>query len=146
MKTKASNEPPGSRDLEGWRSAIAGHRLASFRLEAIAAAFQELGDADQGVRLALAKHLNDAVLGMLRKFIRTNHPNEGWDMIYRAHTEIFAALLQSGSADGRALNVHERLEQATLPNHHAAVLLVFVVVFCCATRIVSPTQSFHDIR
>jgi hypothetical protein len=30
-------------------------------------------------------------------------PNEGWDMIYRAHIEIFAALLQPGSADGRAL-------------------------------------------
>jgi hypothetical protein len=103
MKTKASNEPPGSSDLEGWRAAIAGHRLASFRLEAIAAAFQDLGDADQGVRRALAKHLNDAVLGMLRNFIGTNHPNEGWDMIYRAHIEIFAALLQPASADGRAL-------------------------------------------
>src|SRR5579864_7208425 len=103
MKTRASNEPPGSTDLESWGAAIASHRLASFRPEAIAAAFQDLGDADQGVRRALAKHLNDAVLGMLRKFIGTNRPNEGWDMIYRAPTEIFSALLQPGSADGSAL-------------------------------------------
>src|SRR6266581_6593306 len=103
MKPKGSNEPPGSTDLEGWRTGIAEYRLPSFRLEAIAAAFQDLGTADQGVRRALAKHLNDAVLRMLRKFIETNHPNEGWDIIYRAHGEIFAALLQPGSADGSAL-------------------------------------------
>src|ERR1035441_8389116 len=38
--------PPKSTDLAGWRQAIATDRLKLFRLEALVAAFQDLGDRD----------------------------------------------------------------------------------------------------
>lgn len=105
MKHTASQEPPPkSTDLEGWRTAIAEGRLPSLRLEEIAAALQDLGvEADKRVRNPLAKHLSDALLKMLRRYIGTNHANRGEDIIYRMHGEIFEALLEPESADGRAL-------------------------------------------
>ena len=97
--------PPKSTDLVGWREAIAADRLKVFRLEALAAAFQDLGNRDTQVQHALAKHLTDAILHMLRKHVGTNHPNEGWDIIHRTHHHIFTALLNPKSADGRGLRV-----------------------------------------
>jgi hypothetical protein len=47
--------PPKSTDLVGWREAIAADRLKVFRLEALAAAFQDLGNRDTQVQHALAK-------------------------------------------------------------------------------------------
>lgn len=44
MDTQSGEEaPPKSTDLDGWRQAIADDRLKAFRLEALAAAFQDLG-------------------------------------------------------------------------------------------------------
>ncbi len=40
---------------------------------------------------------------MLRRLIGSNHPNDGEDIIASAHEEIFKAVLQPASADGRAL-------------------------------------------
>lgn len=97
--------PPKPTDLVGWRQAIATDRLRVFRLEALAAAFQDLGNRDTQVQHALAKHLSDAILHMLRKHVGTNHPNEGWDIIHRAHHQIFTALMNRKSADGRGLRV-----------------------------------------
>jgi hypothetical protein len=97
--------PPKSTDLAGWRRAIATDRLKFFRLEALAAAFQDLGNRDQQVQHALAKHLSDSILHMLRKHIGMNKPNQGEDIILRVHGNIFAALLCPKSPDGKALRV-----------------------------------------
>jgi hypothetical protein len=95
--------PPKSTDLDGWRQAIADGCLKAFKLEAIAAAFQDLGQRDTRVQSALAKHLSDSILHMLRSRVGFNHPNRGEDIILRVHGEIFAALLRPASADGRNL-------------------------------------------
>jgi hypothetical protein len=97
--------PPKPTDLVGWREAIAADQLKVFRLEALAAAFQDLGNRDIQVQHTLAKHLSDAILHMLRRHVGTNHPNEGWDIIHRTHHQIFTALLNPKSADGRGLRV-----------------------------------------
>jgi hypothetical protein len=97
--------PPKSTDLSGWRQAIVADRLKLFRLEALAAAFQDLGNCDPQVQHALAKHLSDSILRLLRKHVGMNKPNQGEDIILRVHGEIFAALLRPKSADGKALRV-----------------------------------------
>jgi hypothetical protein len=94
---------PKSNDLDGWRQAIADNRLRSFKLEEIAAAFQDLGSRDKSVQHALAQYLNDSVLGILRGVVGFNHPNRGEDIILRAHHKIFEALLRPKSADGLSL-------------------------------------------
>jgi hypothetical protein len=98
-------EPPKSTDLDGWRQAIADDRLRVFRLEALAAAFQDLGGRDTRVRHALAKHLSDSIVHMLRGKVGFNYPDEGRDIIFRTHEYIFTALLRPRSADGRGLRV-----------------------------------------
>ena len=40
---------------------------------------------------------------MLRARVGFNHPNQGEDIIYRVHAEIFEALLKPNSKDGKAL-------------------------------------------
>jgi hypothetical protein len=96
--------PPASTDLEGWRKAINDRLLPTFRLEAIAAALQDLGPlADSKVRNPLAKHLSDAMTKILRQLVGTNHSNQGEDIIYRVHSQLFDALLDPHSADGRGL-------------------------------------------
>jgi hypothetical protein len=95
--------PPKSTDLDGWRQAIADDLLRTLRLEAIAAAFQDLGQCDTGVRNALAKHLSDSVLRMLRGRVGFHHPNNGEDIVFRVHGQLFEALLRPTSADGRNL-------------------------------------------
>lgn len=97
------DSPPKSNDLEGWRQAIVDNRLRAFRLEAVAAAFQDLGQRDKNVQNALAKCLSDSVLRMLRRYVGLNHPNKGEDIILRVHGHIFEALLRPASADGRNL-------------------------------------------
>lgn len=98
--------PPKSTDLEGWRQAIADGRLPGFRLEAIVAAVQDLGLTTDGqVRNALAKHLSDSILKMLRRRVGFNKPNQGDDIIFRVHYEIFEALLRPNSKDGKAFRV-----------------------------------------
>jgi len=94
---------PDSTDLDGWREAVAGNRLRSFKLEAIAAAFQDLGQRDEGVQRALAKYLSESILRILRRRIGSNHPNRGEDIILRVHGQIFVALLRPTSADGWSL-------------------------------------------
>ena len=105
ITTTGEEEPPKSTDLLGWQQAIAGNRLKAIRLEALAAAFQDLGARDTQVQHALTQHLSAAIIHMLRKHVGTNHPNRGEDIIFRAHGDIFAALLQPNSPDGRALRV-----------------------------------------
>jgi hypothetical protein len=105
MKPSEETTPPDPGDLEGWRQAASNHRLAAFRPEAIVSALQDLGpNADTNVRNALAKQLNTILMNMLRRYIGTNHPNKGEDIILRVHGEIFEAILEKDSADGRALS------------------------------------------
>jgi hypothetical protein len=96
---------PISSDLASWRQAIADDCLKVFRLEAIAAAFQDLGQRDHEVRHSLAKHLSESILRILRNHVGFNHPNRGEDIILRVHGEIFLALLRPTSADGRNLRI-----------------------------------------
>ena len=103
-KNPGAKSPP-STDLDAWRQAIAEGRLKTFRLEHIAAAFQDLGPADRTVRERLAKHLSGAITGMLVKRVGQNRPNRGEDIILEVHDEIFEALLQPQTADGKALRV-----------------------------------------
>lgn len=74
-----------------------------FRLESVVAAFQDLNGHDVEVLNALAKHLSDSLLRILRKYVGSHHPNKGKDIILRAHGVIFEALLRPESADGRNL-------------------------------------------
>jgi hypothetical protein len=99
----SGDSSPKSNDLDGWKEAVAAGRLRSFRLESITGAFQDLGNRDHGLRERLAKHLSDSILGIIRPRVGFHHPNEGWDIVFRAHQTIFEALLQPRSADGRAL-------------------------------------------
>jgi len=119
----SAGDPPPSTDLEGWRQAIAGGRLRKFRLETIAAAFQDLGETDLRVREDLAKHLSGAIIGMLRKRVDTKKPNGGEDIIFEVHEVIFVALLNPDTADGKQLRkgfggiVNFRLKDALAQSH-----------------------------
>lgn len=121
--TISAGDPPPSTDLEGWRQAIAGGRLRKFRLETIAAAFQDLGETDLRVREDLAKHLSGAIIGMLRKRVDVRKPNGGEDIIFQVHEVIFVALLNPGTADGKQLRkgfggiVNFRLKDALAQSH-----------------------------
>ena len=108
MNQKSGEEPPEPppepTDLNGWRRALAEDRLRDFRPEAIVAAFQDLGPhTDTGVRDGLAKHLSRIIVGMLRKRVGFNRANEGKDIIFHVHGQIFEALLKPKSSDGRGL-------------------------------------------
>lgn len=105
MGTKPGGKPPpDSTDLDGWRQAIAEGRLPTFRLEALVAAIQDLGPLTDGrVRNALAKHLSDSMIKILRGAVGFNKPNQGEDIIYRVHFELFEAMLVPNSADGKGL-------------------------------------------
>jgi hypothetical protein len=104
MVTGSSEESsPKSNDLEGWLQAVRDDSLSGFRLESIAAAFQDLGTRDKVLQNALAKHLSRSILGILRRRTGFHHPNQGEDIMLRAHDEVILALLQPASADGRGL-------------------------------------------
>lgn len=102
-KSITGDSSPKPNDLDGWKEAVAAGRLRYFRLESITAAFQDLASRDHGLRERLAKHLSDSILGILRPRVGFHHPNEGWDIVFRAHQMIFEKLLQPRSADGRGL-------------------------------------------
>jgi DNA-directed RNA polymerase specialized sigma24 family protein len=52
---------------------------------------------------ALALHISDAIMRILRKAIGRNHRNEGLDIIADVHGQLIEALLKPGSADGNGL-------------------------------------------
>ncbi len=97
-------KPPASTDLDGWRHAIRDGLLPTFRLEAIVVAIQDLMPlANSTVKNPLIKHLSDAMTRLLRRLVGTNHPNRGENIIYRVQGQLFEALLDPGSADGKGL-------------------------------------------
>jgi hypothetical protein len=104
--TSGEDPPPKSTDLSAWRHAVEVGRFREFRLEAVVAAIQDLvPHTDKAVLHMLAKHLSDSMLRMLRAFVGFNHPNQGQDIIDRVHFQLWEALLQPQSADGRGLRI-----------------------------------------
>lgn len=79
----------------------------------------ELGDCPPGVLVgtlrallprgrprvvdALALHLSDRITRRLRRLIGTDHPNDGEDIIERAHGALMAAVFDPDSGDGADL-------------------------------------------
>lgn len=125
---KFSGDPPPSTDLEGWRQAIAEGRLRKFRLEATAAAFQDLGETDRRVRQDLMKHLSGAIIGMARVRVDVKKPNRGNDIILDIHEAIVAALLDPSTADGKQLRkgfggiVNFRVKDAIARSDHDQIV------------------------
>jgi DNA-directed RNA polymerase specialized sigma24 family protein len=105
MVTSSDDEiPPRSTDLDGWRRAVVEGRIARFRLESVVGAIQDLvPHTDKSVLNPMAKHLSDCMLNMLRGLVGRNHPNHGLDIIERVHSQLWEAILQPKSADGRGL-------------------------------------------
>ncbi|MDO9223596.1 MAG: hypothetical protein Q7U20_07780 [Caulobacter sp.] len=99
-------ESPEPDDLVGWRRVIADGGLTRCTPESVVAAIQTIGPlGDKRVMNALMKHISDVILRKLRRVIGRNHPNEGRDIIERAHGGLIEAVLQPETADGKALLV-----------------------------------------
>ena len=106
MKHDNGEDVPSSTDLEGWKRVAASGRLPHFRLEHLVAAFQDLGTQDRRLYENLAKHLSNAIIGILTKRVGNNRPNHGQDIISDAHGAIFEALLKPKTKAGQALRTH----------------------------------------
>ncbi len=109
MDTNSDEEaPPKPADLSGWRAAISDGRLAQCRLEDIVAAIQTFGlgpVTDKAVINALAKHLSDSMMRLLRARVGRNHRNGGLDIIESVHAKLWDAILKPDSADGKGLRI-----------------------------------------
>jgi hypothetical protein len=104
MKKESEESPPASSDLEGWRRAIAQGQLGLFRPEALLCAVQGLGpNADPKVLNPIARRLSEIIMKMARKFVGTNKPNQGMDIILLVHEGIWISLLDENSEDGRTM-------------------------------------------
>jgi hypothetical protein len=105
MKKPQKKEPNlESNDIDGWRRVVKEKRLSEFSLEAIVAAIQDLGfDSDSEVIDALALHLSDSVMRILRRRVRKTYPNAGLDIIQATHDKLIDAVLSPQTADGKAL-------------------------------------------
>lgn len=103
---RQSGESPQPDDLAAWRRLIAGNELSHCTHESVVAAIQSLGpNGERRILNALMKHISDVLNRILRNRIGRNHPNEGFDIIERAHTQLIEALLQPNSPDGKGLAV-----------------------------------------
>jgi hypothetical protein len=107
MKALVGTDPPlKSTNLAEWQEVVANGRLCEFSLEAIAAAFQDLGPgSNRSVRHALAKYLSDDIYRRLKRNVGRNHPNEGRDIIDRVHFQLFEALARPHSKDAKGMRV-----------------------------------------
>src|SRR5438874_2652801 len=95
-------------DLNGWRVVIAEARLPQCRPEDIVTAIQTfaLGPVtDKAVVNALAKHLSDSMMRLLRARVGRNHRNGGLDIIERVHAQLWEAILKPKSPDGEGLRI-----------------------------------------
>src|SRR5665213_379742 len=67
------------------------------------AALQDLDPkVGRTVREALTRCISNGLIRRLRSRVGTNHPNNGNDIIDRVHDELFTAMLDPRSKDGRA--------------------------------------------
>lgn len=129
--------PPKSTDLEGWRRAVEDGRYFGFRMEDIVAAIQDLGPGtDKRVLNPLAKHLSDALMGILRRRVHTGYPNEGLDIIERTHDKVIRAVFDPGCADGKGLRaafvprVNHRIKDALIEEESEAWIPGYPPVRC----------------
>jgi DNA-directed RNA polymerase specialized sigma24 family protein len=101
---KEGEDSPDSSDLAGWRRAVEEGRLGSLRPETLLCAVQDLGpDADPRVLNPIAKRLSEIIMRMVRKYVGTNKPNRGEDIIQRVHEGIWITLLDEESEERRTL-------------------------------------------
>ncbi|HKX50762.1 MAG TPA: hypothetical protein VJQ48_10075 [Candidatus Binatia bacterium] len=107
MKALAGTDPPPkSTNLAEWQEVVAKRRLGEFSLEAITAAFLDLGpNADRSIRHDLARYISDEIYTRLRRNVGRNHPNEGNDIIDRVHFQLFEALARPQSKDAKGMRV-----------------------------------------
>src|SRR5581483_12467513 len=105
METNSDDAaPPQPNDLAAWRAAISDGRLPSIRPEDIVGAIQDLGpNTEKAILNALAKHLSDLMLHLLRARVGRHHPNQGLDIIERVHSQLWEAILRPDSSDGKGL-------------------------------------------
>ena len=104
MKNEDEESPPASCDLEGWRRAVARGLLGNFRPEALYCAVQDLGpDADPPVLNPIARRLSEIIMKMARRYVGTNKPNRGEDIIGLVHQSIWNSLLNPKSDDGQTM-------------------------------------------
>lgn len=83
---------------------IIDRRLGSIPVEAVVAAVQTMGPhGEKRIINGLMEHISDELTRLLRRRIGRNHPNEGFDMIERAHDQMINAVLKPNSADGAGL-------------------------------------------
>jgi hypothetical protein len=96
MDTRTVEEPlPHSTDLAGWRQAVADGGFRDFRMEGIIAAIQDLGPkGDKVVLNPLVLHVSDTIVRILRLIVSRNNPNNGEDIITRAHGHIAQSYLR----------------------------------------------------
>lgn len=128
---KESEDLPGFSDLEGWRRAVEQGRLGFLRPEALVCAVQDLGpNADPRVLNPIAKQLSQIVMRMARKYVGTNKPNRGEDIIQRVHEGIWITLLDETSSERATLRdglggiVKFRcLDAIALENRHSRIPL-----------------------
>jgi DNA-directed RNA polymerase specialized sigma24 family protein len=131
MKNDDEESPPASSDLEGWRRAVARGQLGKFREEALLCVVQDLGpDADAAVLNPIAARLSEIIVKMARRYVGTNKPNRGDDIIRRVHQSIWNSLLDPKSDDGQTMRdglggiVKFRcLDAIALENKHSRVPL-----------------------
>ncbi|MBY3355140.1 hypothetical protein [Rhizobium laguerreae] len=93
--------PPSFTDLIAWRKAIETGSFRMFKPEVLVCALQEI--TDRFIREALASRLSEKMMALLRARVGRNHPNQGWDIIERVHTELLTSLFDRSSADGKAM-------------------------------------------
>ncbi len=110
--TGASPPTPDPNDHKGWQSAVAENLHLEYDAQVLFCALQGLGaKANVQVRNALAKRLSDLVIKELRRKVSLYHPNEGLDIIWRAHEAVFTAAAKPNSSDGAGFRqaFHARL-------------------------------------
>ncbi len=76
-------------------------------MEAIICAYLDLRpNSEPNVRHDLARYISDDMLRLLRRKVGRNKPNEGWDIIYRAHFKLWEALARPElQADAKGMRV-----------------------------------------
>ena len=97
----ANRPPPDPKDHSGWQRTVAENLHLEYDAQVLFCALQGLGaKANVLVRDALADRLSRLVIAILRRQVSSYHPNEGWDIIWRAHEFVFMAAAKPNSKDG----------------------------------------------
>lgn len=104
MMDTDEDPPPSSTDLDGWRLAVKDGRFRDFKMEFVIAAIQDLGPkTDESILGPLVLHASETILRILHAMIGKKHPNEGNNIIERAHDQLIEAVLNPKCRDGEGL-------------------------------------------